>query len=59
MSRDELLMLQKTLNKLLNKRFIKVSNSPIAAPVLFVKKSEGDLHFCVDYRALNKLTKKD
>src|ERR1700712_2552103 len=59
MSRDELLVLRKTLTDLLDKGFIRVSNSPAAAPVLFVKKPGGGLRFCVDYRGLNKITKKD
>lgn len=59
MSRDELLVLRKTLTELLEKEFIWVSNSPAAAPVLLVKKPGGGLRFCVDYRALNALTKKD
>ena len=59
MSRDELLMLRKTLKELLNKGFIRVSSSPTAAPILFVKKPGGGLRFCVDYRALNRLTRKD
>ena len=59
MSRDELLVLRKTLNELLDKGFIRVSNSPAAAPVLFVKKPGGGLRFCCDYRALNRLTRKD
>jgi hypothetical protein len=59
MSRDELLVLRKTLNEHLDKGFIRVSNSPAAAPVLFVKKPGGGLRFCVDYRALNKVTRKD
>jgi hypothetical protein len=59
MSRDELLVLRKTLTELLDKGFIRVSNSPAAAPVLFVKKPGGGLRFCVDYRALNKLSRKD
>jgi hypothetical protein len=59
MSREELLVLRKTLTELLDKGFIRVSNSPAAAPVLFVKKPGGGLRFCCDYRALNKLTKKD
>ena len=59
MSRDELLVLRKTLTDLLDKGFIRVSNSPAAAPVLFVKKPGGGLRFCVDYGGLNKITKKD
>lgn len=59
MSRDELLVLRKTLLDLLDKGFIRVSSSPAAAPILFVKKPGGGLRFCVDYRALNNITKKD
>ncbi|MDI6015458.1 reverse transcriptase domain-containing protein [Escherichia coli] len=59
MSRDELLVLRKTLTELLDKGFIRVSNSPAAAPVLFAKKPGGGLRFCVDYRGLNKITRKD
>ena len=57
-TRDKLLVLQKTLNKLLDKGFIRTSNSPARAPVLFAKK-EGGLRFYVDYRGLNDITKKD
>jgi hypothetical protein len=59
MSRDELLVLRKTLTDLLNKGFIRVSSSPAAASVLFVRKPGGDLRFCVDYQGLNRVTKKD
>ena len=59
MSRDKLLVLRKTLYKLLKKGFIHVSNSPTALLVLFVRKPRGGLRFCVDYRALNALTYKD
>ena len=59
MSKDELLVLRKTLSDYLSKGFIRVSNSPAAAPVLFAKKPGGGLRFCVDYRALNRLTRKD
>jgi transposase InsO family protein len=59
MSREMLLILRKTLTELLDKGFIRVSNSPAAAPVLFVKKPGGGLRFCVDYRALNAITRKD
>jgi hypothetical protein len=59
MSRNELLVLRKTLTELLEKQFIRVSNSPAAAPVLFVRKPGGGLRFCVDYRALNRISRKD
>lgn len=59
MSREELLVLRKTLTEYLDKGFIRVSNSPAAAPVLFVRKPGGGLRFCVDYRGLNKITRKD
>ena len=58
MTRDELLVLRKTLNELLDKGFIRASNSLVRAPVLFVKK-EGGLRFCIDYRGLNNITRKD
>ena len=59
MSRDELLVLRKTLLELLDKGFIRVSQSPAGAPVLFARKPGGGLRFCVDYRALNAVTVKD
>ena len=58
MSKDELLVLRKTLIEYLDKNFIRVSNVPAATPVLFVKKLAGSLRFCVDYRSLNRITKK-
>jgi hypothetical protein len=59
MLRDELLVLWKTLTDLLNKGSICVSSSPAAASVLFVRKLGRGLRFCVDYRGLNHVTKKD
>ncbi|CAO1629501.1 unnamed protein product [Parajaminaea phylloscopi] len=35
------------------------NKSPAGAPVLFVKKKSGELRLCVDYRALNSITKKN
>ena len=59
MSKDKLLVLRKTLLDYLSKGFIRVSNSPAAALVLFAKKPGGGLRFYVDYYALNRLTRKD
>ena len=59
MLREKLLILCKELMSLLNKGFICVSWSPVVSPVLFAKKPEGGLWFCVDYRALNVIMKKD
>ena len=59
MSREELLVLRKTLTEILDKGFIRVSYSPAATPVLFVRKPRGGLRFYVDYRGLNKITRKD
>ena len=59
MSREELLVLRKTLTELLDKNWIRASSSPGGAPVLFIKKPGGGLRFCVDYRALNAVTDRD
>lgn len=40
------------------KGFIRPSSSPIAAPVLVVRKPGGGLRVCVDYRSLNNITVK-
>jgi hypothetical protein len=43
----------------LRKGFIKASSVPFGSPVLFVQKPGRGLRFCIDYRQLNVLTKKD
>jgi len=47
------------MEELLDAGLITPSQSPYAAPVLFVKKPDGSLRFCLDYRLLNAITKKD
>ena len=43
------------LQELLEKGFTKPSASPWGAPVLFVKKKDGSMQLCIDYRELNKV----
>lgn len=43
----------------LNKGFIGPSSAPFASPILMARKPGGGLRFCVDYRKLNSITKKD
>ena len=59
MSASELAELKSQLEDLLEKKFIRPSVSPWGAPVLLVKKKEGSMRLCVDYRQLNKVTIKN
>ena len=56
MTPAELKELKAQLEELLNKGFIRPSTSPWGAPVLFVKKKDGSLRLCIDYRQLNRAT---
>ena len=56
MAPAELKELKVQMEELMSKGFVKTSTSPWGAPVLFVKKKDGSLRLCIDYRQLNKVT---
>jgi hypothetical protein len=59
LSEGELQLVKKYLKKHLDKGFIESSTISYASLILFVKKSGGGFRFCVDYRKLNAITKKN
>jgi hypothetical protein len=59
MAPTELKELKEQLQELLDWGFIRPSVSPWGAPVLFVKKNDGSMRMCIDYRELNRVTIKN
>ena len=49
----------KLIQEMLSQQVIVPSASPWASPIVLVKKKDGGMRFCVDYRMLNKVTKLD
>lgn len=58
-SPSERRIISEEVSKMLGRGVIQPSESPWSSPVVLVKKKDGNWRFCVDYRRLNKITKKD
>lgn len=59
LSPDEQTVLKEYLTENLNRAWITPSTAEYASPILFVKKPNGGIRLCVDYRGLNSVTKKN
>jgi hypothetical protein len=59
LSEEELLLIKKYLKEHLDKEFIEFSTVSYVSLILFAKKSDDELRFCVDYRKLNAIIKKN
>ena len=55
MSQEKLQVLQQYLDEHLAKEFIQLNHSSFASLMLFTKKSDRKLQFCIDYQALNTI----
>ena len=58
-SADELAEIKRQIHEYLQAGHIRPSNSSFGAPVLLVKKKDGSMRMCIDYRGLNDITIKN
>ena len=59
MSAREASEVEKQLGEYIQRGFIRPSISPWASPILLVKKKDGSMRMCIDYRGLNAVTIKN
>ncbi|XP_063360618.1 uncharacterized protein LOC134649717 [Cydia amplana] len=59
MSHAERTLVRNMVQEMLDSEIIRESSSPYASPIVLVQKKTGEKRLCVDYRALNRKTKKD
>ena len=50
---------RKLVQEMLKRDIIQPSSSPWSSPIVLVRKKDGSLRFCMDYRKVNAVTKKD
>ena len=58
-SESKLRVVKDFIDEYLAKGFIRPSQSPAGSPIVFARKKDGSLRLCVDYRGLNRVTKKN
>ena len=52
-------IIEEQINTMLEKNIIRPSTSPWSSNVVLVAKKDGSRRFCIDFRKLNKITKKE
>ena len=56
---EQISVLKAEVDKLHKMKAIESSISPFASPTVLVKKKDGTMRLCIDYRKLNSITKKE